>query len=31
LAKQAIDGAREWFDGTGQVLGLWKGDKARPL
>jgi hypothetical protein len=29
LAKQVIDGVREWIHETGAVLGLWRGENVR--
>lgn len=29
LVKAAVDGAVEWVGKTGQLMGFWKGDKAR--
>lgn len=29
MAKAAIDGARDWMNETGAVLGLWRGDNVR--
>lgn len=31
MAKAAVNGVREWIGETGQVMGLWKGDRTRPL
>lgn len=31
MAKAAVNGVREWVGETGEVMGLWKGDRARPL
>ncbi|KAL5121980.1 erv26 superfamily protein [Pleosporales sp. CAS-2024a] len=30
LAKQVVTGVREWVGETGEVMGLWKGEKTRP-
>jgi hypothetical protein len=30
MAKAMVNGAREWVGETGEVLGLWKGERARP-
>lgn len=29
MAKALVDGVREWMGETGQVMGWWRGDKAR--
>ena len=29
LLKAAVDRSFEWVEETGQVMGFWKGDKAR--
>ncbi|KAF2094255.1 DUF396-domain-containing protein [Rhizodiscina lignyota] len=29
MAKAAIDGARGWIDETGELLGLWRGERTR--
>ena len=29
MAKVAIDGARNWVNESGEVLGLWRGDRTR--
>ena len=31
LVKAAFDWIVEWVGGTGELLGLWKGDKLRNL
>ncbi|KAK5123978.1 hypothetical protein LTR85_002175 [Meristemomyces frigidus] len=31
MAKAAVNGAREWVGETGELLGLWKGERTRPL
>lgn len=31
MAKTAVNMAREWMGETGEVLGLWKGERTRPL
>ncbi|KAF2769853.1 DUF396-domain-containing protein [Teratosphaeria nubilosa] len=31
MAKAAVNGVREWAGETGELLGLWKGDRTRPL
>ena len=31
MAKAAVNGVREWAGETGELLGLWKGERARPL
>jgi hypothetical protein len=30
LAKQVVTGVKEWVGETGEVMGLWKGDRTRP-
>ncbi|GAB7355221.1 hypothetical protein MBLNU459_g5775t1 [Dothideomycetes sp. NU459] len=30
MAKAAVNGVREWIGETGEVMGLWKGDRTRP-
>lgn len=30
MAKKAITGVRDWVGESGEVLGLWKGEKTRP-
>ena len=30
MAKQAVNGVREWVGETGELMGLWKGERARP-
>jgi hypothetical protein len=30
LAKQVVTGVREWVGETGEVMGLWKGERTRP-
>ncbi|KAH8731475.1 transmembrane adaptor Erv26 [Phaeosphaeriaceae sp. PMI808] len=30
LAKQVVTGVKEWVGETGEVMGLWKGEKTRP-
>jgi hypothetical protein len=29
LAKALVNGVREWVGGTGEALGLWRGDNTR--
>ena len=29
MAKAAVNGVREWIGDTGEVMGLWKGEKTR--
>ncbi|GAB7335090.1 hypothetical protein MBLNU13_g06939t1 [Cladosporium sp. NU13] len=31
MAKAAVNGVVEWIGETGELLGVWKGEKARPL
>jgi hypothetical protein len=31
MAKVAVSGAQEWIAETGELLGLWKGEKTRPV
>lgn len=31
MAKAAVNGVKEWVNETGELLGLWKGDRTRPL
>ncbi|TKA75226.1 hypothetical protein B0A55_05905 [Friedmanniomyces simplex] len=31
MAKAAVDGVREWVGETGEVMGLWRGERTRPL
>jgi len=31
MAKAAVDGVRSWAGETGELLGLWKGERTRPL
>ena len=31
MAKAAVNGVREWVGETGEVMGLWRGDRTRPL
>jgi hypothetical protein len=31
MAKQAVNGMREWVGETGELMGFWKGEKVRPL
>ncbi|KAK2768814.1 erv26 super protein [Arachnomyces sp. PD_36] len=31
MAKQLVDGVREWFGQTGELMGLWRGDRTRPF
>jgi hypothetical protein len=31
MAKAAVNGVRDWAGETGELLGLWKGDRTRPL
>ncbi|KAF2863650.1 DUF396-domain-containing protein [Piedraia hortae CBS 480.64] len=31
MAKAAVNGAREWVSETGELLGLWKGERTRPV
>lgn len=30
MAKAAVNGVREWIGDTGEVMGLWQGENARP-
>jgi hypothetical protein len=30
LAKQVVTGVKEWVGETGEVMGLWKGERTRP-
>lgn len=29
LVRVAVDGVREWVGETGEVMGFWRGDRAR--
>ena len=31
MAKAAVNGVVEWIGETGELLGVWKGEKTRPL
>ncbi|KAI6955289.1 hypothetical protein D0869_14643 [Hortaea werneckii] len=31
MAKATVNGVRDWASETGELLGLWKGEKTRPL
>lgn len=31
MAKALVNGAREWVGETGELLGLWKGERTRPF
>jgi hypothetical protein len=31
MAKAAVNGARDWMNETGAVMGLWRADNVRPL
>lgn len=31
MAKQLVDGVREWVGETGELMGLWKGERAKPF
>lgn len=31
MAKAAVNGVREWIGDTGELMGVWKGEKTRPL
>lgn len=31
LAKAVVDGTREWIGETGELMGFWRGDKARSM
>jgi len=31
MAKAAVNGVREWVGETGELMGLWKGERVRPL
>lgn len=31
MAKAAVNGVREWIGETGEVLGLWRGERTRPF
>jgi hypothetical protein len=30
MAKVAVSNVKEWIGGTGEVMGLWKGERTRP-
>jgi hypothetical protein len=30
MAKAVVGGVREWVGETGEVMGLWKGERTRP-
>ena len=30
MAKAMVNGVRDWVGESGEVLGLWKGDRTRP-
>lgn len=30
MAKAAVNGVREWISETGEVMGIWKGERTRP-
>lgn len=30
MAKAVVTGVREWVGETGEVMGLWKGERTRP-
>jgi hypothetical protein len=31
MAKAAVNGVVDWIGDTGELLGVWKGGKTRPL
>ncbi|KAF7188100.1 Protein SVP26 [Pseudocercospora fuligena] len=31
MAKQAVNGVRDWVGETGELMGFWKGERTRPL
>ena len=31
MAKQAVNGMREWVGETGELIGFWKGERTRPI
>lgn len=31
MAKQLVDGVREWVGETGELMGFWRGERARPF
>ena len=31
MAKAAVNGVRQWVGETGELLGVWKGERTRPL
>ena len=31
MAKVAVSGVREWISETGELLGVWKGERTRPI
>ena len=31
MAKQAVNGVREWVGETGELMGLWRGERTRPI
>ncbi|EME39377.1 hypothetical protein DOTSEDRAFT_91751 [Dothistroma septosporum NZE10] len=31
MAKAAVNGVREWVGETGELMGIWKGERTRPL
>lgn len=31
MAKVAVSGVREWISETGELLGIWKGERTRPI
>ena len=31
MAKQAVNGVWEWVGETGEVLGIWRGERTRPV
>ena len=30
MAKAMVNGVREWIGETGEVMGVWKGERTRP-
>jgi hypothetical protein len=30
LAKQVVTGVKDWVGETGEVMGIWKGERTRP-
>ena len=31
MAKQAVNGVRDWVGETGELMGFWKGERTRPI